>query len=173
MYYDIIKSHYGNQKAERSGISYMNHIDEGLFILDSIGADRLTKSAFCIHPILQLPDSLVEYYNESKVRMWNPKIVMLAMEYRNKANYYSSHNGTKPPTMVLPQVTQMLVADKLQNYKDFLLHSNKYENELELTQYFINWLGHLNCSKYMTMLLRGESFPAIIEELKQDETLRI
>ena len=38
----------------------------------------------------------------------------------------------------------MLIADKVQNYKDFLLyHYGIHERSNQLNQYFINWLSYL------------------------------
>lgn len=164
MYYELIKNHYGDKQAERSSIMYIQHIDEGLMILDALKASQDVKDAFCVHPILQIPSSL----KATDVSSWKPEVVLLAMEYRNKANTYSSHMGTKPPKMVLSDVTTMLIADKIQNYKDFLEHSRKYPNATELNTYFINWLQHLKCNKYMYMLISGDSFHRILEELRND-----
>lgn len=165
MYYQIIKDFYGDQKAKRSGIDYMQHIDEGLYILNALGASENAKDAFCIHPILQLPESL----RTVDVSEWNPEIVLLGMEYRNKANAYSSRSKSgKPPAMILPEVTHMLIADKLQNYKDFLAHRDKYPNEYWLNQYFINWLKHLGFEKYMYMLLSNKSLKEIVDRIREE-----
>jgi hypothetical protein len=53
-FYQIIQRKYQDKVARRSGISYMNHIQEGAFIVWSIyGEDRELIEAFCLHPIFQ------------------------------------------------------------------------------------------------------------------------
>lgn len=163
MYYDIIKSHYGQNKAKRSGKLYIRHIDEGLMILEALNAAQETKDAFCVHPILQIPETLLS----SDVTGWNPKVVLLAMEYRNKANAYSSHMGNKPPKMILPEVVEMLVADKLQNFKDFANHIDKYEDRERLQTYFTKWLVHLGYESFVPFILEGTTIDKIVTKLKE------
>jgi (p)ppGpp synthase/HD superfamily hydrolase len=51
--YKIISDYYGESTTKRSGVKLINHIDEGIEILKSIGADDDTIDAYCLHPILQ------------------------------------------------------------------------------------------------------------------------
>lgn len=51
--YGLVADWYGESTAKRSGVPLINHIHEGLTILDTIGADVVTQSAFCLHPLLQ------------------------------------------------------------------------------------------------------------------------
>ena len=51
--YKAIQEFYGDGEAKRSHIPFMNHIDEGLAILERINASDRAKRAFCIHPIAQ------------------------------------------------------------------------------------------------------------------------
>lgn len=167
MYYKIIENFYKLKKAKRSNAAYIKHIDEGLLILDALNADENTKDAFCVHPLLQIPSSLIA----TEVTNWDPNVVLLAMEYRNKANAYSTRSGrgAYPPKMILPEVTKMLVADKIQNYKEFLAHKDKYTNKTTLEQYFTNWLIHLDCNSYRQMLINKVPLTLILEELKKNE----
>ena len=41
--YQIVKKFYGSQKAKRSGVPLINHIDEGLLILSHIQANDTAK----------------------------------------------------------------------------------------------------------------------------------
>jgi hypothetical protein len=67
--------------------------------------------------------------------------IILAMEYRRVANSFLSHG--KPDDFVgfsCTEVKQMLIADKVQNYKDFLVHhSDTHERAWELDNYFRQW----------------------------------
>ena len=51
--YACISHEYGTKRAERSKIPYMNHIDEGIYILKARKADRETISAYMLHPLYQ------------------------------------------------------------------------------------------------------------------------
>ena len=150
-YYNLVKTLYGETKAERSKVPYMNHIDEGLQILDYIDADNATKSAYCIHPIFQIPKNLKQLIADKLYDQIDQKVLLLAMEYRNKANAYVCRPRTDNytienlPYMVLPEVTAMLIADKVQNYKDFLqYHKNSHPRSKELDKYFNLWFKHLH-----------------------------
>jgi hypothetical protein len=73
---------------------------------------------------------------------------MLAMEYRSVANEYLSdkvNTGQKIRLSPLAEVNQMLVADKVQNYKDFFTyHYNTHERSAELLVYFARWFKKLD-----------------------------
>ena len=52
--YEAIERHYGATRARRSGVPYMNHIDEGLRVLHRwLGASDRAKRAWCLHPLVQ------------------------------------------------------------------------------------------------------------------------
>ncbi len=44
---------YGHHVAARTGILLMDHLDEGLLVLERIGASELVQRAFVLHPLLQ------------------------------------------------------------------------------------------------------------------------
>jgi len=50
--YVAIQRHYGDRVAERSRVSYMQHIDEGIAVLKHIGASEAAIRAFCAHPLV-------------------------------------------------------------------------------------------------------------------------
>ena len=50
---EIIESYYRNRLSFRTKTPLINHIYEGLEILDALKSDEITKDAFCIHPIIQ------------------------------------------------------------------------------------------------------------------------
>lgn len=152
--YKLISSFYGDRVAERSGVRLMNHIDEGLDILDEHGATTSAKAAFCLHPLLQGDAEYTMFLdkiaNDPKV---NSAALVLALDYRRAANAYLC----KPATDAwgIPEISEavgplleplrhMLIADKIQNQKDFLLyHQGTHPRSEQLTKYFENWLEYL------------------------------
>ena len=153
--YALIKAHYGDKTAKRSGVPLINHIDEGLLILDYLDATDATKRAFCLHPLMQADEDLAVFI-ESDYGHIDRLVLLLAMEYRNQANAWLSDKVSKdgdqrivcqgrPGTGPLTEVRDMLIADKVQNYKDFLkYHDDTHARSDELHAYFGRWLSVLN-----------------------------
>lgn len=159
--YQAIRAFYGERTARRSGVRLMNHIDEGLLVLQMIGASEDAKRAFCLHPLFQADPELTtvgEAYLRSDPGL-DVRPVMLTMEYRQWANAWLSdkviargsgpvidYHGEPSPGPLL-DVRHMLIADKVQNYKDFLqFHAETHDRRYELRAYFIRWLGCLQVS---------------------------
>lgn len=144
--YRMVQSYYGNSTPNRTPAFKMNHIDEGLVVLKTIGADYATKRAYCLHPMLQSTNDLCENF-ATIAAACDPLPVHLALEYRNIANQYLSTRHVQSVDEIalsLPQVTKMLIADKVQNYKDFITyHKSTHPRSIELSQYFNNWLTRL------------------------------
>ncbi len=143
--YRLIANHYGDKCAKRSGVPLINHINEGLDVLTAIGAVETTKRAFCLHPLLQADVDLQENYHICSTI--DPYVVLLAMEYRNIANAYLSDKITTDwPLKLSPilEVNEMLIADKVQNMKDFMRHHHgTHPRSNELYDYFGKWLDAL------------------------------
>lgn len=158
MAYDAIVEHYGDQRAKRSGRLLIEHIDEGLLVLEAINADFFTKCAFCLHPMFQEDEELSNTASLD-LNHFERDTLIYVMEYRNIANAWlsdkviktnSGHVGTMrgPKLSPLLAVNQMLIADKVQNYKDFLIyHAGHHERSAELEYYFETWLEALGISK--------------------------
>lgn len=148
--YNLIKNHYRTKVANRSQVPLINHIDEGLMILDSIAASDWVKQAFCIHPLLQTDFDLVKNYNIVSETCCT-EAVLYAMEYRSVANEYLSDKiDTNQPLRISPLsgVQHMLIADKVQNYKDFLTyHKHTHPRSEQLERYFEKWLIALDVGK--------------------------
>ena len=151
--YLCISSYYHGKSAKRSKVPYMNHINEGLVILDKLGVDEDTKAAYCLHPIFQEDDVILNNFNniisQSDI---SPRVMLLVMEYRNVANRglycYQVDNPDKIYLSPIPEVNLMLVADKVQNRKDFLkYHLGTHEKSIELDIYFKNWLRALGITE--------------------------
>lgn len=152
--YQAILKHYGEKTAKRSRVPLINHIDEGLIILDRIGASLEAQAAYCIHPIVQSDEALRMCFirdsdEEQLLKDIDVRVIILALEYRSSANSYLSHDKPEDLKMSpLPEVRDMLIADKIQNYKDFTLHHlGTHPRSAELKVYFENWLKILEISK--------------------------
>jgi hypothetical protein len=142
--YKLIKNYYGDDVAKRSGVKLMNHIDEGIDVLKSIGADDDTIDAYCLHPILQSDENFNNNYTMDFTDI-STSVLLLAMEYRRVANSYLSKNKIEDFVgFTNDRIKQMLYADKVQNEKDFALyHEGTHERSKELREYFNNWLNIL------------------------------
>jgi hypothetical protein len=149
--YLAIEEHYDQRTAQRSGVPLMHHIDEGLAVLQRIGAPEAAQLAFCLHPLLQ--EDAAHAANLEQVRaLTSPHVLALALEYRRVANAALSHRQLASPSEIElsphPEVNQMLVADKVQNRKDFLLHHRgAHPRSDALDLYFRRWLERLEISE--------------------------
>ena len=153
--YRTILYHYGAQRARRSGVPLMNHINEGLVVLDQINASLNAMKAYCLHPIYQADEDLILAARNTVHESLDPYVMLLVMEYRNRANawlpdkvcsLYNSDDKLVPGTLSLTglpdpgdlkEVRHMLIADKVQNRKDFLHHHKAtHMRTAELNFYF-------------------------------------
>jgi hypothetical protein len=146
--YRAIERHVGGRCADRSGVLYMNHIDEGLAVLRDLGATDRAKRAWCVHPMLQLDADLPGSYADLAALSDDAAVLVLAMEYRNVANAYLSRREVASVDDIamspLAEVGDMLRADKVQNYKDFLIHHrDTHPRAAALHRYFRQWLRRL------------------------------
>jgi len=157
-WYKQIEAHYGDETAKRSKIRLMDHINDGLIILDLLGASERAKQAYCIHPMTQSDSDLSEWFNgpDWLERLYsadhNAEVIVLAMEYRSVANEYLSTREIEDISEIrlspLHEVNIMLVADKIQNRKDFEAHhKGTHARSDKLDQYFKNWLERLGISE--------------------------
>lgn len=164
--YFIVHEYYRFIVAERSKVYKIFHIKEGCHILEKLGASMAAKRAFCIHPMCQDDKDLAENY-QYLFNECDAHAVALALEYRNIANQYLSHrdiNSVKEIVLSpIPDINLMLIADKIQNRKDFELYlKGKIKNSDRMVQYFANWHTRLGITEevyqgYVTEL--QELFP--------------
>lgn len=145
--YTLISDYYGHKTTNRTGVRLMNHIDEGLKILDHLNASDNAKDAYCIHPMVQSNLDLA-CCATTVFDSIQPYVILLAMEYRSVANAHLSDNpSTIIHLSVLRDVDMMLIADKVQNKKDFeAYHKGTHEHSDRLTAYFDRWLAALDVS---------------------------
>jgi len=147
----MISEFYGLRQAKRSGVPLINHIDEGIKILRWLGASVDTMEAFCLHPMLQSDEELNANWKDVAIEFADQgEVLMYTMEYRNVANAFLSD---KVMTMITDNirlspvmpVNLMLIADKIQNRKDFeLYHKSTHPRSTQLDVYFKMWLKRLN-----------------------------
>ncbi|HAS43606.1 MAG TPA: hypothetical protein DCS93_24210 [Microscillaceae bacterium] len=149
--YQLIVDFYGDQKAQRSQVPLINHINEGLVILNAIAANKTAQKAYCLHPILQNDEALVQNFRANFEGI-APQVMIATIEYRSVANSYLSQHKTQAIDDIrlspLPEVNNMLIADKVQNRKDFeLYHQNTHPRSEKLAKYFQQWLRRLGVSE--------------------------
>ena len=152
--YKLVEQFYGSRCAKRSGVPLMNHIDEGLRILKILGADENTQRGYILHPLLQEDDALANTWD--KLQLCTHQAIIFALEYRNIANQFLSpnvhHPGYKNHTKItlspISEVNQMLIADKIQNRKDFLLYHKEHSRFEYLNAYFKQWLLRLGVHEH-------------------------
>ncbi len=159
--YKLIENIYGNTIAKRSGVYYMNHIDEGLYILHKLGASINAKLGYILHPIFQSDVELRNIYNHTTLNEIAPQSIINAVEYRSIANEYLSYRSVKNVDEIrlspLKDVNDMLRADKIQNRKDFeLYHLGKHERSNELKHYFSNWMTRLDIGNKLYEITKEE-----------------
>ena len=156
--YVAVRDFYGNRTAERSGVPLINHIREGLTVLRHLNANHQTMRAYCLHPLFQNDAELLtvgcHFTLEGTHDSTLPTVILLVMEYRARANAWLSDKCHKfdgrvysvgaPDPGPLGAVRMMLIADKVQNFKDFLLHHyDSHPRSLELNSYFYFWFEAL------------------------------
>ncbi len=150
--YRAIYEFYGARKAKRSGVPLMQHIEEGLAVLEAIGTTERTKRAYCLHPLLQADEDLLRTYERGVSTLTDdPAVLALALEYRNIANATLSprlvNSADDIPLSPLDEVNDMLRADKVQNWKDFAAHHRgTHPRSAELERYFHLWHERLGLS---------------------------
>lgn len=143
----LIVNFYKDRVAARSQIPLINHIIEGDCVLKELNCSIDTRKAFYIHPLIQNDIDL--HNNKNLLYPISSIVLAYTFEYRNIANQYLSLRQITTLDDIqlspLQEVNQMLIADKIQNYKDFILyHKNTHPRSNELNQYFINWLIKLD-----------------------------
>lgn len=146
--YQAIAREYGERVAERSRVPLIHHIHEGLAILAHIGATERAMRAFCLHPLLQDDASHARNLPRAAELTDDPYVLALALEYRKVANAALSTRELASAADIRlskqPEVNAMLVADKVQNRKDFERHHlGTHPRSDVLDRYFRLWLERL------------------------------
>lgn len=149
--YALVKSYYGDKTAKRSGVPLMNHIDEGIDMLKAMRASELAIKAYCLHPLAQGGDFAWEMV--LRTPGLNRDAVSLSIQYAHAADAYlcrpkTDHFTSKEIFQAVGRLSRdlihMLVADKIQNEKDFeLYHKATHPRSAQLANYFCLWLDYL------------------------------
>ncbi len=164
-----IEAFYGDRRAERSGVPLIRHIHEGLSVLEALQAPQGAKDAYCLHPLFQRDEDLAKNYG--LFQQMPSDVIVNILEYRNQANAWLSDKVRpnpdahaaerfvlegRPSWGVIESVRQMLIADKVQNFKDFgLHHARTHARRGELELYFRTWLAALDVGPELHARLCG------------------
>lgn len=152
----LIESHYHDRVAERSQVPLINHIVEGVNVMEALtsGAPyaRFAARAFMLHPLVQAQadfDANMQYLMaDGEV---SRDVLVLVLEYRRAANAYLCKRHTDSwgidivreqvgPLRVGDLLRDMLIADKWQNQKDFRAHHlGTHPRSAMLEAYFNTW----------------------------------
>lgn len=156
--YAAISKFYGTRRAKRSNVLLMNHINEGLYILKQMSASNAAQRAFCLHPIFQNDADFAA--NRHRASEFDSYVMLLVMEYRRAANAYLCSPRTDSWTLedvafhvgpLIKEVNDMLLADKVQNERDFDKYhtldsetTKLHPRAKQLSNYFRMWWRYLD-----------------------------
>lgn len=156
--YMLISAYYGDKCAKRSGVPLMNHIREGIKLLIAWDRPEVEQRAFALHPIFQAGGSMgFRTIAPSDQRPIADEVIDLAKEYGKIANTYLCQPEKDAFTIegdwwalkkylgnMSTSCAWMLLADKVQNQKDFRIHHwFTHERARYLEAYFNHWIGML------------------------------
>ncbi len=149
--YAAIAREYGERRAQRSQVRLIQHIDDGLRILEAIGASDAAQRAFCLHPLLQDDTSYAANLSRTSELSDDTHVIALTLEYRHVANAALSSRDLASAADIelspMLEVNDMLIADKVQNRRDFLRHHRgSHPRSAILDRYFELWLERLGVS---------------------------
>lgn len=127
-YKRVVEFYQGGNEFTSTGVPKINHIDEGLAILEYLETETHTQEAWCLHPLLQGDKELLDYGWHS-TRGVTGYAIVLAMEYRATANAFlctpetDRYTQEDMPKIVLPEVKPMLIADKISNMRNLVKYN--------------------------------------------------
>lgn len=144
----IMLTYWGTEFSSQ-WVPFRDHIDQGTKILSWLGANNDTIVAFTLHGMFQSDSALSTAIADGLHRKLPAPVLLLVMEYRNKANAWlrtgpNNWRVSEPPTIPLPEVRQMLIADKVQNMVNAQLHYQHREDYQDIMSYFDAWFKHLS-----------------------------
>lgn len=141
--YAAIRDYYAGVTSARSGVKKINHIIEGMELLEAWDRPPIELQAFCLHPLVQM-------------NVDSPKTPAspLALDYAIAEDKYlcrpeNDHIEDEVQLQdrignISESVAWMLLADKVQNQKDFRkYHWFTHERAYQLEAYFNLWIKTL------------------------------
>lgn len=167
--YIQIRKFYAGRTCKRTGVAHIEHIDQGLRILDDLNAPQDTKRAWCLHPLAQAVTSGSDRKDKNVgaylLGRWRNRVAATrAFDYALSADQVLSRdplhrfdNIVKP---TLASTYMMLVADKIQNYHHFESEWDSFDpqDRYRLSTYFDRWHDVLSLNPdqvgYYTALLK-------------------
>ena len=192
-YYHIIESYYKDKKTSK-GVPYINHIDEGIEILKDLKADPITIQSYILHPFIQCvnlkgADGKI-ILTKKKMKKYldiysiNPAVTGNLFLYRKFANAYLCRPETDNLSLIdikkrlyglerYPNIIDMLITDKLQNFKDFMKYRQDHPRYDQLFRYFNMWLYILRTypsSYYFLNSYIKDEFRNIVLKYNKKET---
>lgn len=165
----LIETIYGTRCARRSRVPLIDHINEGIIVLQALQATPVETEAFCLHAPAQISYHFgarpaAEHY--LPIQPQGPRdtwllqtqfplateAVALAWRFAAHAEAFRPdylNNKKRPPLIAIdPAVRKLLIADKVQNRKDFdLFHCDSHPRRAQLRLYFECWFTLLDISE--------------------------
>lgn len=145
-----ISMKYLADRVTKKNVPYFNHVEEGLVILSHLKVPVTAGEAYILHPLFQSNDELRTHRSWLMNGHLSTDVVFYLMEYRNIANRGIRSEWNKTGKIELSPVwavNQMLVADKVQNRKDFRKYNSDHPEAQNLEKYFSAWLEALSISE--------------------------
>lgn len=146
-----ISRYYGATTTQRTKLPWINHIVEGVVLVQQLGGRIHAADAFCWHPLIQSDDTFLETLAEMQ-RYYNlntsGEVLVNTLGYRDAANRWlrgAVSKDNQPKKHPLNDVNIMLMADKIQNRKDFEANEKLFsvEDASSLHYYFDSWFTTL------------------------------
>ncbi len=167
----LIETIYASRRTRRSKVPHRNHIDEGLMILQALQATQVEAEAFCLHAPAQISYHFGARPTAASYRLTEPQgprdtwllqtrfplaadAVALAWRFAVQAEAFRPNHlndEIEPPSFTIDTaVRKLLIADKVQNRKDFeRYHRDSHPRAPQLTQYFACWFALLEISEHV------------------------
>ena len=148
----LVYSHYGESISAATNKRFIDAIFEGIRIGEYLEYSRDAIDAFCLIDIVY-PDYNLKYHRPKLSRL-DPKIVLIAMEYRHIAKSHADMCGVFKPS-VISEANEVLVMDVVRSKKDFIdnyygagdLSKNEQEQDQTIYDGFNNRLKALGISQ--------------------------
>lgn len=164
--YKLIETTYNDIINPNNNTFYMNHIDEGLYILYKLDASLEAKLGYILYPLFQTDNKIKLMYNHTDLNNLSNQAIINAIEYRSVANEYLSHKIITDIDDIrlspLKDVNMMLIADKIQGRKDIEKYQKTDLKYKQLLTYFKNWLNILNITENKYLKLKNDLNKIII-----------